>query len=148
LELLDQYQFKISPVNGTANAFADALSRHPTRFPDKDIPNQDLLSCVIAKTIGYHPKKSEINILVTTHLSEHELSTLREEYHVDPEFATLPQEPVAPFTQDMGLLKQCDRTCIPAGTLRTKILHDYHDAPSQGHMGVRQTTKALATKYH
>jgi len=48
----------------------------------------------------------------------------------------------------MGLLKRGDRTCIPTGTLRTKILHGYHDVPSQGHMCVRKTTKALATKYY
>jgi len=148
LGLLDQYQFKISPVKGTANAVADALSRHPTNAPDKDIPNQDLLSCVIAKTIDDHPRQPEINSLMTTHLSEQDLATLREEYRADPELATLAQEPVAPFTQDMWLLKRGDRTCIPAGTLRTKIFHDYHDVPSQGHMGVRKTTKALDTKYY
>ena len=148
LELLDQYQFKILPVKGTANAVADALSRQTTDAPDKDILNQDLLSCVIAKTIDNHPKQPEINSLLTTHLSEKDLATLREEYRADPEFATLSQEPAAPFTQDMGLLKRGDRTCIPAGTLRTKILHDYRDVTSQGHMGVRKTAKALATKYY
>jgi len=148
LELLDQYQFKVSPVKGTANAVADALSRHPTNAPDKDIPNQELLSCVIAKTIDNHPEQPKINSLMTTHLSEQGLATLREEYCADLECSALAQEPVAPFTQDMGLLKRGDRTCIPAGTPRTKILHDYHDVPSQGHMGVRKTTKALATKYY
>ena len=102
----------------------------------------------IAKTFGNHPKQPANNSLMTTHLSEQDPATLREEYRADPEFATLAQEPVATFTQDIGLLKRGDRTCIPAGTLRTKILHDYHDFPIQGHMGVRKTTKALATKYY
>jgi len=105
LEQLDPYQFNISPVKGTANAVADALTRHPTNAPDKEIPNQDLLSCDIAETIGIHPKKPEINSLMTTHLNEQGLATQREEYRADPEFATVAQEPVAPFTQVMGVLK-------------------------------------------
>jgi len=148
LELLDQFQFKIIPVKGTANAVADALSRHPRYAPDKAIPNQDLLSCVLAKTIDDKPQKSEINNLMTTHLSEQNLATLSDEYGADPEFATLAQDPVAPYTKDMGFLKRSDRTCISAGTLRTKLLHDNHDVPSQGHMGVRKTTKAMAPKYY
>ena len=105
LERLYPYQFNISPVKGTANAVSDVLPRHPTNAPDKEIPNQDLLSCDIAETIGIHPKKPEINSLMTTHLKEQGLATKREEYRADPEFATVAQEPVAPFTQDMGVLK-------------------------------------------
>jgi len=147
LELLYQFQFKINPVKGTANAVADALSRHPTNAPDKDISNQDLLSGVIAKTIGNHPKQPEVNSLMTTHLREQDLSTIQEEYRADLEFVTPAQEPVAPFTQDTGLLKRGERTCISARNLCSKLLHDYHDVPSRGHIGVRKTTKALATKY-
>ena len=69
-------------------------------------------------------------------------------YRADPEFATLARDPVAPYTKDLGLLKRGDRTCIPAGTLRTELLHDYHDVPRQGHMGVRKTTKAMDPKYY
>ena len=103
---------------------------------------------MLAKTIDDTLKKSEINNLMTRHLSKQDLATLIDEYRVDPEFSTLAQDPVAPYTEDMGLLKRGARTCIPAGTLRTKLIHDYHDVPSQGHMGVRKIIKAMAPKYY
>jgi len=147
LKLLDQNQLKISPVKSTAEAAFHAVSRHPTNAPDKDITSQGLLSCVIAKTIGNHPKQPEINSQMTTHLSEKDIATAQVEYRADPEIATLAQESVAPVAQDMGLLERGDRTCIPDDALHTKILHGYHDVRSQWLMGVRRTAKALATKY-
>lgn len=146
LELLDQYQFKIKPVKGTANSVADALSRHSQDAPNKDIPNQDVLTTVLIKTI--ENATPEINSLMTIEPSDQDLATLREEYHADPEFVDLMEAPKAPYHLDMGLLKRGDRTCLPAGTLRLKILHDYHDIPGQGHMGVKKTTKALLSKYY
>jgi len=62
------------------------LSRHPTNSPDKDILNQDVLSFVIAKTIGKHPNQPEINSLMNTHLSEQDLAILQEECRADIEF--------------------------------------------------------------
>ncbi|KAK1867157.1 hypothetical protein I4F81_009666 [Pyropia yezoensis] len=148
LELLDQFQFKIVPIKGISNAVADALSRQPQDAPDKHEPNQDLLSRVLTKTIDETLKKTEINNLMTINQSDQDLATLEQEYKADPEFADLAKDPVSPYRFHMRLLKRGDRTCIPAGTLRQRLLHDYHDVPCQGHMGVKKTTKAVASNYY
>lgn len=148
LEFLDQFQFKIVPIKGTSNPVADALSRQPQDAPDKHAPNQDLLSRVLTKTIEELPKKTEINNLMTINQSDQDLATLRQEYDADPEFADLVKDPVSPYRLHMRLLKRGDRTCIPVGTLRQRLLHDYHDVPCQGHMGVKKTTKVISSKYY
>eukprot|EP00170_Pyropia_yezoensis_P001260 contig_5603_g1264 len=76
------------------------------------------------------------------------LATLHSEYHADPEFSKLYENPVLPYRIDKGLLLIGDRTCIPAGTHRLAVLRDHHDVPSQGHMGVRKTTKNLVDKFY
>jgi len=103
-------------------------------------------SFVSAKTIGNHPKQPEINSLMNTHLSEQDLAILEEEWRADTESSNVAKQPVSPFFQDMGMLKRDNRTCIPARTFRMEILHDYHYARGQGHMGVRKTNEALGTK--
>ena len=148
LEFLEQFQFKIRPVKGTSNPVADALSREPRDAPAKHMPNQDLLSRVLLKTTDSSPRRTEINNLMTTSLEPKDLATLEAEYNADPEFADVFKEPIEPYRVHMGLLRRGDRTCIPVGTLRLGILHDYHDVPSQGHMGVKKTTKSIASKFY
>ena len=150
LELLEQFEFKITPIKGNRNLVADALSRHPQDAPEKHPANQDLLSRVLSRALPTddHPVRQEINNLMTFRTTDQDLATIAKEYSEDPEFAAIVKEPAPPYRLDMGLLKRGDRTCIPAGTLRQRLLHDYHDIPSQGHMGVKKTTKTITACFY
>jgi len=144
LELLDQYQFKITPVKGTANAVANALSRHPRDSPDKAILNQDLVSCVLATTIDDNPKQSEINNLMTTHLSEQDLANLWDEYRAVGLYFTPPNPGRGgvsrPITPDHALITlfwgqktrksstHCPRICL---------FRDYVAPLSDGRLSLR-----------
>lgn len=69
-------------------------------------------------------------------------------YAEDPEFAEIVQNPKTPFQRDGCFIMRHNHICIPRGHFRQAILHDYHDTPSKGHMGVRKTTKDVVSRFY
>jgi Integrase zinc binding domain len=74
--------------------------------------------------------------------------SLQAEYLADPEFSSHLNQPEEPYRIIDGFLYLSDNLCVPQGDFRLSLLHDHHDIPSAGHLGVKKTTGRLTPKYH
>lgn len=81
-------------------------------------------------------------------LSDADTVDLKSAYTADPEFAKILKNPTLPYRLEQGIIKRNNHACIPRGRFRDEILHDHHDIPSKGHMGLRKTTKDIVSKYY
>jgi Integrase zinc binding domain len=66
----------------------------------------------------------------------------------DPEFQEHFSNPRPPYSLRNGLLHFNEKVCVPIGNIRLSLLHDTHDIPSAGHLGVKKTAARLSTTYH
>lgn len=134
-EILQEYDVVIEYKPGTTNIVADSLSRRP-----------DLQLA---------------NVTVTEHAY---LDSIRNSYADDPDFGDIykclshdpPRVPPAKRHayaryrwRDGFLYYKDDRICVPRiAQLRQNILHDHHDAPIAGHLGVDKTYLAIRRHFH
>ena len=148
LERIIDFDFKIVHIAGKTNFVADALSRSPQDIPSRDASNKSLLDDTIARTTPASESGPNINLISNLQFNSSDLTTLRSEYLADPEFAEHFAAPADPYHSQAGLLYINEKVCIPQGTFRLKLLHDHHDIPIAGHLGVKKTTARLAATYH
>lgn len=126
------------------NATEDPKSNDPTREPLKNPKNP---------TKTQEPMKPEneaqpINTVFHLELNKEDQQSLLAAYAEDPEFKEILKKPTTPFKMDGCFIIRYDHVCIPKGRFRDDVLHDYHDIPSKGHMGLRKTTKDLVTRFY
>jgi Integrase zinc binding domain len=87
-------------------------------------------------------------LIYSLQLNPQNLENLRLDYLADPEFTEKFSIPQAPYYLLNVLLHFKEKVCVPVGNIRLSLLHDSHDIPSAGHLGVKKTTARLSTKYH
>ena len=81
-------------------------------------------------------------------LDPQNLENLRTDYMADPEFREHFSNPRTPYSLRNGLLHFKEKVCVPIGNIRLSLLHDTHDIPSAGNLGVKKTAARLSTMYH
>jgi RNase H-like domain found in reverse transcriptase/Reverse transcriptase (RNA-dependent DNA polymerase)/Integrase zinc binding domain/Retroviral aspartyl protease/Chromo (CHRromatin Organisation MOdifier) domain len=148
LERLIDFDFKIVHISGKQNLVADALSRSPKDIPSRESTNQAILLDAIKRTTPQKIQNTKIHLISSLQLTPKNLEILRTDYLADKEFTEHFQTPVKPYSLRNGLLHFNEKVCIPLGNTRLSLLHDTHDIPSAGHLGVKKTAARLATTYH
>ncbi len=144
LEFLNQYDFTIVPSRGTRNTVADAISRQPhDPLPQTEESDQLLLNELLNRTTLHH-----MNSLSILSHPEETTRTLADEYQKDPEFKEHFQNPRTPYELQKGLLLYNDKLCLPNGSTRQQVLHDNHDSPVKGHMGLAKLLPHMIQHYY
>lgn len=146
LETIVAFDFTIIPIRGKSNTVADALSRQVHRTNDDTSSNTELLMKAIHNTQQSKSFSTNAISYVTNDLENNK--TLREEYMKDNEFKSLLLKPRTPFSVSNGLLYYSNKLCVPEGTFRKLLLHDLHESPESGHMGVRKTIARITPKFY
>jgi hypothetical protein len=89
-----------------------------------------------------------LNTVSLVTLDQQTIRTLEREYQEDPNFRALLENTSEPYSLKNGVLYKDDKICVPRGSLRAAILHDTHDIPVAGHLGVRKTCGRLLQHYY
>jgi hypothetical protein len=114
---------------------ADALSRIFAITPETDFTSS--LLTVLATLLPSHA------IVETTLLEE-----VKTAYAADPYYSEAAPNRPSYITEVNGLWHFQDRLCIPRDMgIRTKLLHEFHDAPSAGHAGPQKTLIAISNHF-
>ena len=148
LERLIDFDFKIVHISGKVNLVADALSRSPKDIPSRDNTNQAILLDALRRTTPHTSHNTKIHLISSLQLDPQNLENLRIDYMADPEFQEHFRNPRPPYSLRNGLLHFNEKVCVPIGNIRLSLLHDTHDIPSAGHLGVKKTAARLSTTYH
>jgi hypothetical protein len=77
-----------------------------------------------------------------------EISELASQDDSDPEFKDSFQDPQPPLDKRNGRLYNGNLLCLPAASVRDKILHDVHDAVASGHRGISKAIYSISKSYY
>jgi len=134
MEVIQEYDFKIDHIPGVKNVVADALSRRPDYM---------IYS-------AYMPTRSEMEVSPTL------LAEIRAAGRNDVEYQKYFEATTTGSRKDMSITDDLltfskngsmSRLFVPAGPLRTKLLHEAHDSPVAGHLGRDKTYERLARHF-
>ena len=144
LEKMMEFDFKIIPIKGKSNQVADALSREPSNIPSTVKKDHELLHQIIRRT-----SQDPVTISNVSHiyLDDTDKKLLCSEYQKDEHLKGTYENPESPFRKTKDLLYYKNRLCIPQGKFRQKLIHDHHDTPSTGHLGILKTNRRLHPLY-
>jgi hypothetical protein len=83
------------------------------------------------------------------HLKSEDLQILSIEYSYNPEFKELLQttQPLLPYRLHNNLLCRENRLWIPSGIIHLNIIHDCHDVPTAGNIGIKKTNARIIHNY-
>ena len=140
LERVVEFDFKIIPIKGKSNAVAGAPSRRPGNVPSQEQSQTRLLSEELRNTTY---------VSGITHLKSLDPSScdpLESDYMQYQFFKRIYHNTTKPYHKREGLLYREDKLCVPEGAFRKRLLYDYHDIPSAGHLGPKKTYLRLKDK--
>jgi len=145
LETLTNFDFQIIPISGKSNFVADALSRQPQDAEPAVAYKQSLLQQVVSCTTE---PKSQANHISKISFEPSAYEGIVSEYTNDEEFRAQYDNPQTPFQKEMELLYYHGKLCVPKGSFRELMLHDYHSSPQAGHLGITKTVKRITPHYY
>ncbi len=133
-DVIANFDFTIEYVKGKSNTVADSLSRRPDHLPTEQHSSQLLM-------------QHRINSVTTL------LSDIKHAYTSDPEYLAELDHPrtcSSPLQiKDAIYLYKDDRLYIPNDLqLRTRILQEYHDTPTGGHLGRDKTSEQVKRRFY
>jgi transposase InsO family protein len=130
-EFLQQFDMEVEYKEGKANVVADALSRRAD-----------------------HKTSASLNSLTEMKVrpSDELLSSIKDAYQHDEVCKPLLADPPpnsSHFRVHDGLVFCTQRLYIPSNAeIKTKLLHESHDAASSGHLGIVKTADLLSRSYY
>ena len=123
VEKLSEFDFTVVYKQGKDNIVADALSRRP----------------------DHNLRMNGMSTMQNTQLEQQ----IKAAYLEDPLTAALLQRPKEPFQLSNGMLYKQQRVYIPNNEqIKQTILHECHDSPLAGHVGVLKTTDLIARQFY
>ena len=134
LAFLADYDFDIQHIAGRTNVAPDALSRRP-----------DLAVNALRAT------KAAVQL---SRAQRDLLAAVTEHAQTDPDYVSALEslrsgEPSAyTLVSDVLVHTPTGRLYVPAGELRTKLLHEAHDTPTAGHLGRHKTLARVQAHFY
>lgn len=142
IQKLLEFDFVIRPIKGKSNKVADALSRtsQPKELRDGEYPKRLLR--------GLLDRSFNVNAVSILQPGANIVRTLQKEYTSDSEFYEQFNNPQLPYLLKNGMLFINGKLCVPKGTFRKQLLHDYHTVPCSGHLGETKTRNRIEHLYY
>jgi hypothetical protein len=151
VEKLSEFEFKVQHIAGSVNVAADALSRRPDyeeavaaeRDNGADAPivaDQPRVKVTLAAIAAADsPKTWEVRLDAMPLREDMKVAALRDAVY--QESVNQPQPRTDGLTVAEGLLWTSDGLCYVPDDLELKrrLIHEVHDTPTGGHMGLRKT---------
>jgi phosphoglycolate phosphatase-like HAD superfamily hydrolase len=127
-----EYHFTIHHLEGGKNKGADALSRRP----DHDDGSTDNKEVTILPEHWFRLLGAEDILTQPTTIMEEVTSQMQAQGRQGKFWERLKKKYIGEWTEDeKGLKYWRNRVFIPKGTIRTRILKEYHDSTTAGHPG-------------
>ena len=146
MEKVQNFNFTVVYTPGKDNTVADALSRRVDyEEASPPTPAQDHLAATSTVRVGQLYMERLLQGYEQDPVAAHIVESLQSSPEEHPNFTT---------DAEGRLLFQARETAAPrlyvpdVGTLRQELLHEFHDAPSAGHLGRDKTAAAIRQHYY
>jgi hypothetical protein len=126
---------------GKTNVVADALSKKQREIPSVNLDNDKLLEEAIRKTTPPEILRTQIHYVSNLHIKPVHVENFFIEYTQDPEFSEQYKEPENPYHIHNGILRKNHKVCVPKADLRVSLLHENHDTPTTGLLGIKKPSE-------
>ena len=150
-DVIANYDFDIEYIDGKSNVVADGLSRRADHMHSSQLlqsaPSDAVpvtVSTIAVPSVTVVPPVLRINAITTL------LSDIHQSMHADSLYQSLLRSNAASLTaadlhvERSYLYYRRTRLYIPAdAALRTRLIHECHDAPASGHLGKDKTIEQL-----
>lgn len=134
METISEYKLKFEYKKGSTNVVADALSRrcdHNEKSTEQELTVNTIMSYLTMNSL---------------------ISDLKEAYQLDAECVKILQGSCPPdYEIKNGIIYRKSKIVIPddkTKNMKTRIIHEAHDVPTSGHLGIMKTMEKLERKFY
>jgi hypothetical protein len=147
-DTIANFDFDIEYVQGKTNVVADGLSRIVHQQTKEEVLSMSILS----EPPTFEPPPAQVNAATTSATASSLLNDVDAACANDPEYQRMMQQQHRPTDKIQikdGRLYCKQRLYIPNDrTLKTRILHECHDAASAGHLGKDKTIEQVKKRFY